>query len=327
MRFRQSWNRAGRYLLLVGLGVAVLASPVAAATRHYYIAAEEYVWDYAPTGRDLVSGGTIPQPWRDHTRWPKVRYIEYLDASFTTMKPQPSWLGILGPRIVAEVGDTVQVHFANRTDDFQTLQPQGVRVRQADAAFHAGGRPQVPPGGSLTYEWVIDAESGPGSAEPSSVVRWYGPPTPSGTGLEGSLLGPVIITRRGMARPDGSPKDIDREFVLLFKVSEEAGGYGKGRMHSINGYIFGNLPGLIARNGEQVRWHILDLGTQAEVRASLPFAVPANLAMKGVNSIRFSTGTLTLTDVVADEAGTWALRGQEPDHVVAGMAALYTVMP
>ena len=32
-------------------------------TRHYYIAAEEVTWDFAPTGRDLVHGRNIPAPW------------------------------------------------------------------------------------------------------------------------------------------------------------------------------------------------------------------------------------------------------------------------
>jgi hypothetical protein len=28
----------------------------------------------------------------------------------------------------------------------------------------------------------------------------------------------MVITRRGMARPDGSPKDVDREFATLFML-------------------------------------------------------------------------------------------------------------
>jgi FtsP/CotA-like multicopper oxidase with cupredoxin domain len=330
MHERPSASRAWiPYRLLAGLvGIAAALGSVpaeAAVTRDYYIAAEEYLWNFAPTGRDLVTGGAIPRPWRDNTRWAKVRLIEYTDASFTARKPQPSWLGILGPEIRAEVGDTIQVHFLNRTSEFQGLHPQRVRALPVEAAFHAGGRAQAAPEGSLTYTWTVDAESGPAPSEPSSVVRWYGSPSPEG--LHAGLLGPLVITRAGMADGHGCATDVDREFILLFKVFDEAHGYGKGRMHSVNGYIFGNLPGLIARNGERVRWHILDLGAQQEVKASLPFAVPAKLSMKGSETIRFSAGGMTINDVAADAPGTWAIRGRDADHASAGMAAVYTILP
>jgi len=331
MRERRRVGLGLRCLLLAGLlamGVATGVSRAdAGTTRHYYVAVEEVLWDFAPTGRDLVGGGPVPQPWRDHTRWRKARYIQYADETFTVRVPQPSWLGILGPCIRAEVGDRVKLHVLNRTADFQAIHAQGIRVLETDAAFHAGGRALVAPGGALTYTWVVDAESGPAPGAPSSVVRWYGAPAPEG--LSAHLLGPAIIARAGTARADASPEDVDREFVVLLKVFDQARGYGKGLMHSINGYIFGNLPGLIALNGERVRWHILDLGSENAVKASLPFAVPANMtaSTKGFDTVRLSSGAMTVTDMRADDPGTFALRGHEPDHVSAGMAALYTVVP
>jgi len=36
--------------------------------------------------------------------------------------------------------------------------------------------------------------------------------------IEAGLIGPMVITRKGMARPDGSPKDVDREFAMLFML-------------------------------------------------------------------------------------------------------------
>ena len=35
------------------------------------------------------------------------------------------------------------------------------------------------------------------------------------------LMGPIEITARGMARADGSPKDVDREVFALFSVMNE----------------------------------------------------------------------------------------------------------
>ena len=81
-----------------------------ATTRHYYIAAEDVTWNYAPSGRDLLTAMPIRQPWLQ-LQWPKTRFVEYTDGTFTTRKPQPVWLGILGPVIRAEVGDEVVVDF------------------------------------------------------------------------------------------------------------------------------------------------------------------------------------------------------------------------
>jgi len=40
------------------------------------------------------------------------------------------------------------------------------------------------------------------------------------------LLGVMLITARGQARPDGSPVDVDREFVTVFaQVHEEDSWY------------------------------------------------------------------------------------------------------
>ena len=35
------------------------------------------------------------------------------------------------------------------------------------------------------------------------------------------LMGPIIVTARGSARADGSPKDVDREFVTAFALFDE----------------------------------------------------------------------------------------------------------
>ncbi len=93
-------------------------APAQPTTRHYYIQAEQVQWDFAPSGQDLTHGGPVPGPWTSYTKWNKVRYIEYTDATFGTKKPQPQWLGVLGPVIRAVVGDKVMVHFRNRANGY-----------------------------------------------------------------------------------------------------------------------------------------------------------------------------------------------------------------
>ena len=102
------------------------ASSCLAATRHYYIAAEDVTWNYAPSGHDLLTATPIRQPWLK-LQWPKTRFIEYTDDTFTIQKPQPDWLGILGPVIRAEVGDEVVVDFLNRSHRGHDMHPHGLR--------------------------------------------------------------------------------------------------------------------------------------------------------------------------------------------------------
>src|SRR5580704_18378359 len=109
-RFSSTSMKAIR--IVAALLLALASAPASdAATRHYYIAAEDVVWDYAPSAQDLLHGQPIPLPWSAQLRWKKTRYIEYTDATFSERKPQPEWLGILGPMIRAEVGDTIVVEF------------------------------------------------------------------------------------------------------------------------------------------------------------------------------------------------------------------------
>ena len=80
------------------------------------------------------------------------------------------------------------------------------------------------------------------------------------------LIGPMVITRAGMAKADGSPVDVDREVFNMFEVADEnqslylhknirehAGDpasvnpdddefHESNLMHSINGYVYGNRP-------------------------------------------------------------------------------------
>src|SRR5436309_14771537 len=39
--------------------------------------------------------------------------------------------------------------------------------------------------------------------------------------VNAGLIGAIVITGKGMARPDGSPKDIAREFFSLFMIVDE----------------------------------------------------------------------------------------------------------
>ncbi len=107
--------------------------PGQAQVRQYYLAAEEEIWDFAPSGQNLVhcypdpAPCPLPEPWRDNHRFPVTRFVQYANASFTTRVLQPEWLGILGPILRAEVGDEIRVRLCNRSQRPVSLHPHGLR--------------------------------------------------------------------------------------------------------------------------------------------------------------------------------------------------------
>ncbi|MBI2817895.1 MAG: multicopper oxidase domain-containing protein [Acidobacteria bacterium] len=327
-------------VLLVTLGVfsVVLlfgANSAAQVTRHYYIAAENVNWEYAPSGRDLIHSSLIPKPWTNFTRWKKTRYVEYTDGTFTAPKAQPPWLGVLGPIIRAEVGDTIQVHFVNRADGSFGIHPHGVRYTKDNEGAHyfgfdgtaPGAGAQVAPGGSFTYTWIADDDSGPGPSDPNSIVWWYHSHVDEPQETNAGLLGPIIITRKGMANADATPKDVNREFVTMFMIFDEAAGAERGLMHSINGFIFGNLPGLVMNLGEKVRWYLLGMGNEIDLHSGHWHGKTVRFHGRQTDVIELLPGSMATVDMNADNAGTWLYHCHVADHIDAGMIATYTIQP
>jgi hypothetical protein len=132
----------------------------------------------------------------------------------------------------------------------------------------------VKPKGQYTYHWDVPERAGPGPADPSSVVWLYHAHDHEGVDIYAGLVGAIIVTRSASANPDGTPKDVDREFVTLFMIFDEnmspyldaniqrfAGSPNavrkkdgefkeSNKKHTINGLLFGNLNGLTMRRGE-----------------------------------------------------------------------------
>jgi manganese oxidase len=319
-------TRTLRWLVLWSSLFAVL--PSHAATRHYYIAAEDVTWDYAPSSRDLLGGRPVPLPWGPHTKWAKTRFIEYTDNTFSIRKPQPEWLGILGPIIRAEVGDTIIVDFLNRSRGIHSIHPHGLRYDKAnEGAFYLpwGAGARVPPGVQFTYQWFADEGSGPGPGQLSSVVWWYHPHYDEPRETNAGLLGPIIITAKGKARPDGSPKDVDREFVASFMIFDELGGRNEGQFHAINGYIYGNLPGLVMKQGEKVRWYLMGMGNEKDIHTPHWHGKTVTDGRRNVDVVELLPGSTSVYDMLADNPGVWMLHCHVADHMEAGMMASFTI--
>jgi manganese oxidase len=302
-------------------------SSCVAATRHYYIAAEDVTWNYAPSGHDLLTATPIRKPWLQ-LQWPKTRFIEYTDGTFTTTKPQPAWLGILGPVIRAEVGDEVVVDFLNRSHRGHDMHPHGLRydkINEGSLYLPVAKGGFVAPGARYTYHWFANEASGPGPGQPSSIVWWYHAHVDAAIEINAGLLGPIIVTAKGKANPDGSPKDVDREFVASFMIFNEMGGKPAGLFYAINGFIFGNLPGLTMRQGEKVRWYLLGMGNEIDLHTPHWHGETVTEGGRNTDLIELLPGSMKTVDMTADNPGTWMFHCHVEDHMEGGMMAVYTI--
>ncbi|MBI2882820.1 MAG: multicopper oxidase domain-containing protein [Candidatus Methylomirabilis oxyfera] len=347
------------------------AQTMAAQTRTYFVAAVDLDWDYAPTGINQISGNAFGESENVFVQsgkkrigkvYRKAAYREFTDGTFTTPKDvEPRWqhLGILGPVIRGEVGDTIQVIFKNTTGFPASMHPHGVFYKkESEGAPYNDGTSgsdkaddAVPPGGTHTYTWQVLERSGPGPMDGSSILWMYHshPDEPKDTNT--GLVGPLIITRKGSANPDGTPKDIDREFVTLFTVFDENASHYleqnvtrfTGRpdrvllrlgdeefqesnlMHSVNGYVYGNLPGLTMKQGERVRWYLISIGTEVDLHTPHWHGQTALMAGMRMDMVELLPGSMKTVDMTPDNPGTWLYHCHVNDHITAGMMALFTV--
>ena len=352
---------------------AVEAAPaLAGQTRTYYIAADEVQWDYAPSGINQITGKAFDDAanvFVEHSEnrigkvYLKSQYREYTDKTFKTLKPIPAkWnhKGILGPVIQAEVGDTIVVVFKNNTRYPASVHPHGVFYKKdSEGAVYEDSTSgadkaddSVAPGKTVTYTWQVPERAGPGPMDPSSILWMYHSHVDEPADTNAGLIGPMIITRRGGANPDGSPKDVDREFVTLYTVFDEnsslylsdnikkfASGLSledendefaeSNLMHSINGYVYGNLPldTMTVHKGEKVRWYVMAQGTEVDLHT--PHWHGNTVVINGMRTdvANLLPMSMIVADMTTDDVGTWIFHCHVNDHIIAGMQARYRVVP
>ena len=336
-------------------------------TRMYFIAADDVVWDYAPGGTNRITGKPfegfetfvmMPSPIALGRVYKKTVFREYTDATFKTLKPRPpQWehLGILGPMIRAEVGDTIQIVFKNNAAHPHSMHPHGVIYEKAsEGAQYDDGTGQkfaVAPGATHTYTWGVPERAGPAHGEGSSIIWMYHSHIEEEADVNAGLVGPMVVTGRGLAKPDGSPKDIDREIVAAFMefdenmslhFQENIKTYGvKGHRikfmdnfadpvyavnlrETINGFSFGNTPPLVMKKGERVRWYLFAT-TNFEVHAPHWHGNTVVARHMRTDVTTLLPMDMVVADMEPDNAGTWLFHCHTGPHLRAGMVTRYTV--
>ena len=343
--------------VLVFMLLGLVGNSVLATERVYWIAADEIDWDYAPSFPiNLMSGNEFTPDQRVFVEagigriYRKSVYREYSEG-FSTLKQRSAedqHLGILGPIIRAAVGEQIIVHFKNNTRFPASIHPHGVFYTKA----HEGGPYQdgdeqkaddiVAPGEQYTYRWEVPHRAGPGENDPSSIAWLYHGHVDEPADTNAGLIGAIIITRYDAARKDGSPGDVDREFVSLFTVFDEnaslyrdinCGGscpddedfQESNLMHGMNGLVYGNNQGYEMYQGEKVRWYVIGMGTEVDLHT--PHWHGATLLHNGnrLDVTELLPAVVKTLDMRPDVEGVWMYHCHVNDHINAGMMTTFNV--
>ncbi|PKU34320.1 hephaestin isoform x1 [Limosa lapponica baueri] len=314
------------------------ASNLEGRVRKYYIAAKEVQWDYGPSGHDQSSGKQLSEagspaeqffkrsPYRIGGVYWKAKYVEYTDESFREEKQQSEeekHLGILGT-----LGITVPIFF------LKGLFQNGVSVE---------------PLHNFTYRWTVPKHVGPTSSDPPCLTWMYSSAVNPIKDPSSGLVGPLLICKPGTLDENNKQKGIDKEFYLLFSVFDENlswylnanikyylrveetsvkkddGFKESNRMHAINGLMFGNLPELKVCEGDNVSWHLLGLGSEADVHGAVFQGNTVQINGMRRDSTTLFPHTFATAFMQPDNKGIFEIYCQTSNHYQAGMRERYSV--
>ncbi|XP_058484126.1 ferroxidase HEPHL1 isoform X1 [Solea solea] len=337
----------------------------AGAVRDYFLAAEKVVWSYAPSDKDLINNVSLTdadrasevffgrEEGRIGGQYMKVIYREYTDNTFTIRKPSrpdQEHLGILGPVLRSEEGDTLRVTFMNKADRNYSIQPHGLHYdKQFQGSIYEDGvdKPgsHVGPGESFIYTWQV--LEGPSSSDSPCIPYLYYSATDPAMDTNSGLVGPLLVCKKGMLGANGTQKGVDKEFFLLFSVMDENMSWyleenierfgstqsdpeaddfvESNKMHAVNGRMYGNLDGLDMCAGDKVWWYTFGLGTEVDIHGVY---FEGNTFKKQsttrdtVNLFPHITATVAMQP---NMPGVYEVSCRVTDHFSAGMRQQYRV--
>ncbi|NWS83740.1 HPHL1 protein, partial [Toxostoma redivivum] len=144
-------------------------------------------------------------------------------------------------------------------------------------------------------------------------------------------------------------KGIDKEFYLLFSIFDENDSWylnknieaftgdpskvdekdpdfmESNKMHAVNGYLYGNLPGLAMCKNDKVSWHLIGLGSHYDMHGVHFQGNTIDLrgtTRDGLALFPHLSGTALMQP---DRVGTFKVVCRTFDHFVGGMKHLYEV--
>ena len=173
-----------------------------------------------------------------------------------------------------------------------------------------------------------------------------------------------MVSRKGEANSDGSPNDVDQEFMvmpmifdeskskyILHNMAERLPQFGgntdassavrsrltyqlqlneefkkSNKMHSINGKLFCGLPEMAFGSTERVRWYVMSLGDEHPHTPSWEGAT-LDLHHHRVNTLELMAASMVTADMTSATPGSWNLFCNVDKYLKRGMTTQFTVTP
>ncbi|XP_069831485.1 ceruloplasmin-like [Dendropsophus ebraccatus] len=296
-----------------------------------------------------------PGPNRIGRVYKKAIYLEYANEFYTDEIKKPDWLGFLGPIMTAEVGDTMTIHLKNFASRTYSLHPHGVEYTKAnEGALYPDNNSEaqkkgaaVNPDESYTYKWDVVEDQGPSAKDEDCVTRVYHSHIDGPRDVYSGLVGPLIICKKD--KIEEIEKKQYEEFILMFSVIDEnlswyldeniiaycthPGSVDKededfqesNKMHSINGYMYGNLPGLSMCENTKVKWYMFGMGNEVDIHSAYFHGQVLTHQRYRVDTISLFPATMIQGTMETQNRGKWLLSCQVNDHLEGGMQAIYEV--
>ncbi|XP_040006415.1 ferroxidase HEPHL1 isoform X2 [Xiphias gladius] len=333
--------------------------------RNYFLAAEKIQWAYAPSEQDLINNVSLTEAnsaseiffgrsgGRIGGKYLKVIYREYTDNTFTrtiSTAPDPAHLGILGPVLRAEEGDTLRVTFMNKADRNYSIQPHGLhydKLSQGSTYEDGVDKPgsHVGPGEHFIYTWEV--LEGPSSSDSPCIPYLYYSATEPAMDTNSGLVGPLLVCKKGTLGENGTQKGVDKEFFLLFSVMDENMSWyldenikrfgssqtnpededfeESNKMHAVNGRMYGNLVGLEMCAGDKVQWYTFGLGTEVDIHGVYFEGNTFKKQSTTRDTLSLFPHTSATVTMQPQTAGVYEVSCRITDHYSAGMRQQYRV--
>ncbi|XP_073530743.1 ceruloplasmin [Phyllobates terribilis] len=308
------------------------------------IAEDEHASTYLQSGSNRI--GKV---------YKKASYLQYTNDLYTDEIKKPDWLGFLGPIMTAEVGDTITIHLKNFASRPYSLHPHGVQyTKENEGALYPDNTSEsqkkddvVKPGESYTYKWDVVKDQGPIARDEDCVTRLYHSHIDGPRDVYSGLVGPLIICKKGKIEEVG--KNQYDKFITMFAVIDEnfswyldeniniyctdPGSVDKededfqesNKMHSINGYMYGNLPGLSMCENTKVKWYLFGMGNEVDIHSAFFHGQVLTQQRHRVDTISLFPATMVEGTMETKNSGKWLLSCQVNDHLEGGMQAMYEV--
>lgn len=338
-------------ILILAIFILIPLTSTEKYTRYYYIQAEEITWNYTPQGRNVVEDRdfdlyeqqyTTQQNNRIGSNYKKARFIGYIDDNFETPLESidaEAHLGLLGPIIRAQVGDTLIIKVSNTLDKDISFFISGLLDED-----HPTGA-VVPSGSIISFNITISETDGPSATGFSSIPYSYYSTYDVVTDFNTGLAGAVVITKEGAGGEDAIPEDVDFEAFLMASTFDEnlsyyiedninqyllfnsstdtAAFYESNRKYSFNGYLYGNMPMIELYENQRVRWYILSLGEGTHTLSWSGQTILSNNERLG--SMVVIPGTSQVADMIPLKSEQILRVDSYGVDFANGMTTLYTV--